>query len=357
MTVNRTGQFFLPIILVSSFLCADTGLNFFSRPSFSPNGTMVVFSYSVSIYTVNIDKGKTVRLTKPERNVENNEPIYSADGKKIAYVRNEKGSFGQIHVMNSDGSNDFTLTSNKFANNCPSFSQDGKSLFFIRGTSPRKTSMGGEVWDNWGVYKIDLATKKEQKITDGFSDLCCLSPSPDSKRLLFASSGGTFLSDIYARDLEESTKVILFKETNIYYPYPAYSPDGKSIVYVSRVTNPDWRYSSDHDNFALFLMDKDGKNDMQLTKTNTRNYAPAFSTDGRRIVCISRLTEDEDSGFLFLFDMNKMEGRKIEIPPCINNLLAKKSLQPTPPAPPFSRRLCAPPKVIFEKQKINRYGM
>src|SRR5262249_22118717 len=48
--------------------------------------------------------------SKPRRLVEGISPAWSPDGQKIAYGTRDGGRFGQIHVINADGSNRKQLT-------------------------------------------------------------------------------------------------------------------------------------------------------------------------------------------------------------------------------------------------------
>ncbi len=99
--------------------------------------------------------------------------------------------------------------------------------------------------------------------------------SPDEKTIVFSGAGKGGLS-LYLLDLATS-RITCLVDTSSYENYPAFSPDGKSIVYQSAEDLSAPRY--------LFLRSLDGKHVRQLTNTPaTSDDHPSFSPDGKRIV-------------------------------------------------------------------------
>jgi len=131
-----------------------------AAPSFSPDGKKVVFGMlkpdsassgagaDIQVYTANTDGTDMRQLTTP-RDAEFSDstvPIYSPDGKKIAFWSGVEGMFGQIWVMDADGSNQKQLSTCPKATktNCdePAWSADGK--FIIYGTN--RNNGPAETW-------------------------------------------------------------------------------------------------------------------------------------------------------------------------------------------------------------------
>jgi DNA-binding CsgD family transcriptional regulator len=113
-----------------------------SAPSWSPVGSRIVFhGYSYDhngrrasdIFTVNDDGSQLTRLTNDPAN--DALPAWSPDGARIAFVRAPVGTtsvYGEIHVMNADGSNQVKLADNGTE---PAWSPDGGTIAFTRRTS------------------------------------------------------------------------------------------------------------------------------------------------------------------------------------------------------------------------------
>src|SRR5438876_3268099 len=104
-------------------------------PSWSPDGTQLVFAYALSggrgsgLWLVRADGSGWRRLTSCGQPacLQDSEPAWSPDGTKIAFVRNE-----DIYVMNADGSSVQRLTSatTPLGIGQPSWSPDGRQIAF-----------------------------------------------------------------------------------------------------------------------------------------------------------------------------------------------------------------------------------
>ena len=90
------------------------------------------------------------------------------------------------------------------------------------------------------------------------------------------SGNGNGGKDLYLLDLT-TNKVTRLTNTPDYENYPAFSPDGQTIVYQSAKALDQPRH--------LFLRSLDGKSVRQLTNTPaTSDDNPRFSPDGEKIV-------------------------------------------------------------------------
>ncbi len=101
-------------------------------------------------------------------------------------------------------------------------------------------------------------------------------------RIAFASSG-----DIYVLDADGADPVNLTK-TGSGNLGPAWSPDGTRIAFASALD--------------IFVMNADGSNPVNLTKTGTLDLYPAWSPDGTRIAFASH--RDQAPGRVDIFVMN-----------------------------------------------------
>ena len=165
-------------------------------PSFSPDGSQIVFSayyienneektffsnssdlkqsatkeaegfvvnsglYNVvsQIYVVDVD-GKNLRQLTNVKAINSN-PAFSPNGKNIIFDSNRNiGKFGEsnsgIYIMDADGKNQMRLTSDEYISMEPVFTPDGKKIIF--------TGQKADA-DNLGIYIMDLEqpfTKEE----------------------------------------------------------------------------------------------------------------------------------------------------------------------------------------------------
>ena len=160
-----------------------------------------------------------------------------------------------------------------------SFMPDGKSIV---------TSYGGEIWrvpvDGTAAVKIPFTVNAEVAVapevrfdypiedTPAFTVRQIRNPvsSPDGKRIAF-----TALDKLYVADVPGGQpKLVGSGETNAY--YPAWSPDGQSLAYVT------WDGNEGH----LMRVNVASGQAQRLTQVSAFYQTPAWSPDGKRIVMV-----------------------------------------------------------------------
>jgi hypothetical protein len=198
-------------------------------PSWSPNGTKVVYECGTEICTINSD-GSDRKILR-----DGMDPRWAPDGSRIAYSTLAEGHY-RIYIMNTDGSNPTMVTkqSNDFTH--PTWSPDGKKLAF-QGANERSNQIG--LSDQ--IYTIDANGT-------GFAEL--------TKENFFGN-----------QSLDDNR-------------LPSWSPDGQKIMYIS---------DRDPNGDQIFLINPDGSNETLLTGDPNGQEMPTWLSDGKRIGYASRI--------------------------------------------------------------------
>jgi Tol biopolymer transport system component len=212
-------------------------------------------------------------------------PVYSPDGKRIAYLVANGDEFPGIYLMNADGSNDHKLVENVFpvsAGENLAWSPDGARIYHTKAEIQRNTDFYND------IYYYDLNKQKEVRITDMLRARDPF-PSPDGKRLVFVMNkmGRTRLATIEIPD-ERSLPVralkvtFLTEESEIQYTAPRFSPEGAKIA-VSVWQNGGYR--------DIWILDSQGRSSTRLLMTArsrahlhgalTENISTSHLTDRR----------------------------------------------------------------------------
>jgi len=229
-------------------------------------------------------KGEIYLLT-PERevNITNNpaedaNPDLSPDGSKILFSSDLEGTF-HIYVINIDGSGLAKLTDGPAGDLSPRWSPDGKRIAFSR---------------TGALYVMDSDGSNVRKVTEPESEATappCKAGgflggwSPDGERLTFyAASATRGLGQICTVKADGSDLRVVVSDPPGWQVEPAWSPDGKWIVYRS----------IRDDNHEIYIVKPDGTSDTNLTNDPALDIEPTWSPDGQWIVFSSNRTGDFD---------------------------------------------------------------
>lgn len=196
------------------------------------------------------------------------QPAWSPDGLRIAFVR-----YGEIHVAAPDGSNDRRLTVRSpglhWPANSPAWSPDGRTIAFA-GTRDILTVRVAD-------RKVTNLTRSQKSWLGNYTPAY----SPNGKLIAFARNTDAFNSDIFL--MTTSGKIVrrlthsIGTDSQLGEEHgPAWSPDGRRLVYVSNRAGMSWE---------LFTIGVDGRGEFQLTDTPRYDEdAPRYVENGRRIL-------------------------------------------------------------------------
>ena len=211
-------------------------------------------------------------------------PVWSPDGQRIAFVSNRDNSFGDVFVMNADGSDQVNLTNSRSYDVTPSWSPDGNRIAF-------SSNRGGET----EVYVMDADGTNVTQLTDTPGDPPSYRPvwSPDGSHIAFVrQSDETFNPDVvelYVMNADGSNQVNLTPDSEWQHFNADWSPDGTRIVYDR------FQWETRLTESEVYVMDADGSNKINLTNSpNTKDAEPDWSPDGSKIAFASDRGEGTD---------------------------------------------------------------
>jgi Tol biopolymer transport system component/DNA-binding winged helix-turn-helix (wHTH) protein len=246
MTARRSR--FWPFAVLFVLVCTVGGYLFFTRhPSFRPSDRYGITNVTNSV-------------------AEDNLPNWSPDGTKIAFTSNRDGT-GDIFSMDSDGSNVTRLTYTAAAEHASVWSPDGTKIAF-----------DSERDGNREIYIMNSDGSNQVRLTyNPTTDAGPVSFSPDGQRIAFsrnASTEGrsTYDFNIFVMNVDGGDVRQLTNDPE-YDAEPVWSPDGARILFVS----------GRDANFEVYSIDIDGTNEVNITKSPTKEGPIAFTADGKDI--------------------------------------------------------------------------
>ncbi|MCG2431068.1 amidohydrolase family protein [Aequorivita xiaoshiensis] len=193
----------------------------------SPDGKHIVFSALGHLYKKELPNGKPQRLTN-STNFEF-EPTFSPNGTEIIYVTWNDVDKGAIYKVSVNGGTPVKLTSNKGIYRMPSFSSNGTQIIFKKESG--NTDQGFTHTKKEGIYIMNANGGNETFVTDK-GDYPVF--SVDGKRI-FLQTGGTYFGSIEKKLIsvnlngnEEKTH-ITSKYANRLVP----SPDNKWVAFTN----------------------------------------------------------------------------------------------------------------------------
>lgn len=235
------------------------------------------------IYTADWDGHNPTQITQHKTITVS--PAWSKNGDYIAYTAFVKRKIGKgpakrnpdLFVYELKTKRRWLVSYREGLNTGAEFFPDSKHLLL--------TLSQGKTAD---IYKMNLDGKSLTQITHGPGRAMNVEPaiSPDGKKIAFSSdrSGKPM---IYIMNINGSNPV---RRTfaGHYNATPSWSPDGKKIAFAG--------FDRDKGNFDIFVMNADGTGLLRLSsarKSNgkwSNNEDPAFSPDGRHVLFVSDRT-------------------------------------------------------------------
>ncbi len=228
----RTGRSLVAaaaLLLTAGLLSAQEPIKFARSPDISPDGKLVAFSYLGDVWVVETIGGVARPVTMHEAHDTN--PVFSPDGRWIAFSSNRHGSY-DVFVAPTQGGKPRRLTFDSSADDVNGWSPDGKEVLF---TSTRSTAFPRAQ----ELYTVPAEGGRQQRIS-----------------------------------LDEGRDGV-------------FSPKGDKIAYVrgpGTWYRKGYRGSSNDD---IWVCDADGTHNHRLTTFTGQDGSPMWGADGQYVYYVS----------------------------------------------------------------------
>jgi tricorn protease len=213
---------------------AQEPIRFARTPDISPDGKLVAFSYLGDIWVVEAIGGVARPVTMHEKH--DIYPVFSPDGKKIAFSSNRHGSY-DVFVVPVQGGKPTRLTSDSSDDLVNGWSPDGKSILF---TSSRGTSFPA----NSELYTVPVTGGRARRVSafEGRDGVF----SPDGAMIAYVRGPGTWYRKYYRGSANDDVWIAnadgTFNRRLTSHSgediSPMWAADGKAIYYVTDAGQP-----------------------------------------------------------------------------------------------------------------------
>lgn len=284
-----------PVLVLSAAVLAVLPLLARQQPSAAPQPSAPQFE-AKETHLKNIRK-----LTN---GIENAEAYFSFDGTRLIFqATTSQGGCDQIYTMKLDGSDRRLVSTGKGRTTCGYFYPDGKSILYAstHGAGaecpPKPGFERGYVWpvyDSYEIYRANADGTGLTNITNSPGYDAEATVAPDGRITFTSTRGGDM--EIYSMAADGSD---VRRLTNRVGPDggPFFSWDGQWIAFRGRELQPGkelddyrmllkeslWRPTS----LELFIMDRNGGNQRQITHLGRANFAPSWTPDGKKLIFAS----------------------------------------------------------------------
>ncbi|MBR2135740.1 MAG: PD40 domain-containing protein [Bacteroidales bacterium] len=255
----------LMVMASASVSSAQQEVRWLRNPAISPDGSQIVFGYMGNLYKVSSDGGQATAITSGDNY--SGYPVWSRDGKMIAYASDIYGNF-DVFVMPAGGGVPVRLTYNSTADYPYDFTPDGKYVLFGSGRFAPAESIRFPSSMFKNLYKIPAQGGRPILVTAAGADEANF--NSDGTKIVFQDKKGyedpwrkhhtsSVTRDIWVYDLKANTytKVSTYEGENL---KPVFSPDGNSVYYISEM-----KLSKANNALNLFKQDLNSGTKTQLT--------------------------------------------------------------------------------------------
>jgi tricorn protease len=198
------------------------GARYIRNAAISPSGARAVFEFRGEIVTVPAAKGDPRNITSTP-GVHERSPVWSPDGRSIAYFSDEGGEY-RLVVRSQDGKGDvkrFELPGAGFYDR-PAWSPDSRRIAYTD--------------NSWTLYWIDVASGASKKVASEYlyGPQKTLAPvwSPDSKWIAYTLSSQAYIQAVHVYSIDQH-KSFAVTDGLSEVSEPAFDQSGKYLYFFA----------------------------------------------------------------------------------------------------------------------------
>ena len=270
------------LICVQTSLFASDAL-WMRYPSISPDGNSVAFSYKGDIWIVPSIGGQATQLTS--NTAYDFAPIWSPDGKEIAFASDRHGNF-DIFTVPATGGNPKRVTTHSSTDRPWSYTPDGKEIVFTAKIQDPASSVLFPKSTMTELYAISkdggrprqiLATPAEEVEFIGNANKFIYQDKKGGENIWRKHHTSSITRDIWLYDNGKHTKLTNFEGED---RVPCVSADGKTVYYLSEREGNSNVYSFPLDNPGNITRITSYKNHPVRFLTIAKNGTLCYGYDG-----------------------------------------------------------------------------
>lgn len=229
-------------------------------PQLSPSGKQILFVQSrpdwklgrrvQHIWRVNADGSGLTQMTNGTDG--ENTPLWSPDGQSIAFLSKRASgpdAVVQLFCMPAGGGEGIALTTHATAVTNPVWARDGASLYFRSSDAKsdeqkKREKLKDDVFrfdedfQQIHIWAVDVASKKERRVTDGKFSVMSYGLSENGNKLTFVRAPSPLLGDsdsgeVWVMDSDGSHPVQITRN-QVTENNPSLSPDGAQVMFLAQ---------------------------------------------------------------------------------------------------------------------------
>jgi Tol biopolymer transport system component len=269
------------VLVFSASSYAQSSRPSLATPAISPDGKEIAFASGGDIWTVPADGGEArLLISNP---ADESRPLYSPDGKKLAFISTRTGA-GDIYVLTLASGALQRVTFSDSPSNLDGWSRDGQWIYFTSNVTD--VAGQGDILRVRSTGGTPLEVSRERYLNEFES-----APSPDGKQIALVAKGISSSqwwrnghahideTELWLKPLASPSATDAgyrrLLSADAKHAWPMWSPDGKTLFYMSDKSGAENIWSADAATGA----------EHQVTHFTTgRCLWPAISYDGSTIV-------------------------------------------------------------------------